>query len=458
MSLLRPETLRGQTILVVGISLLLFDVLGLVLYIIFSASTVTVEREEQVADRIATVTRLIEHARPVDRPYLARELSGSKFQVSIGQQPWVAAADDSGAKIAGLVSKTLGPLQHVVAADYRGEAHAPDNNQASRDVTTQRLTGLFRIHETLLVSVDLPGDNHWLNFKVSGSAWDHIFSWSAIPSLTLMALAAMLFAAWAINKPLKSLQRFARASEDMGLNILAAQPIDEDGPKEIREAARAFNQMQSRVQRLLEARNEMLGALSHDFRTPLTRLRLRVEAIPDDTQKEKAVRDLDDMEAMIRLTLAFARDEAAGINREPLDLAAVTREIVNNLDIAPGRVTVRTGNTVRARCQPVGIRRVLGNIIDNALFYANNVQITLYEEDQNAVIDIDDDGPGIDPQQRDKVFTPFYRLESSRNRETGGAGLGLSIAQTIVHAHGGGIKLLDSPMGGLRVRVVLPRG
>jgi signal transduction histidine kinase len=216
--------------------------------------------------------------------------------------------------------------------------------------------------------------------------------------------------------------------------------------------------MQSRVQRLLEARNEMLGALSHDFRTPLTRLRLRVEAIPDDTQKEKAVRDLDDMEAMIRLTLAFARDEAAGINREPLDLAAVTREIVNNLDIAPGRVTVRTGNTVRARCQPVGIRRVLGNIIDNALFYANNVQITLYEEDQNAVIDIDDDGPGIDPQQRDKVFTPFYRLESSRNRETGGAGLGLSIAQTIVHAHGGGIKLLDSPMGGLRVRVVLPRG
>jgi signal transduction histidine kinase len=456
MNIIRPDTLRGQTILVVGVCLLLFHVVSLLLYIVFSASTVTLEREEQIADRIVTITRLIEHARSSDRAYLASELSGSKFQISVDQYPLSPATDESAAKVSGLITRTLRPLDHDVTADYRNSAINNTGNTAERDVAIQRLTGLFRTHETLLVSIDMP-DKRWLNFRVSGSAWDHIFSLSAIPSLSLMALATILFTAWAINKPLESLLRFARASEDMGVNILAAQPLNEEGPKEIREAARAFNQMQLRVQRLLEARNEMLGAISHDFRTPLTRLHLRAEYITDEVQREKAVRDLEEMEEMIKLTLNFARDEAAGGTRECINLAATVKQVAENLDITTDRISLSSPETANIRCQPVGMRRVLTNIIDNALFYARLVQINLHEDEVNVTVDVDDDGPGIDPAQRDSVFTPFYRLESSRNRETGGAGLGLSIAQTIVHAHGGTITLLDSPLGGLRVRVILPK-
>jgi signal transduction histidine kinase len=453
MNIIRPDTLRGQTILVVGVCLLAFHIASLILYIIFSASTVTVEREEQIADRIVTITRLIEHARLADWSYLAGELSGPKFQISIDKQPLADVPDENAAEVINLITRTLGPMKHAVAADYRD--YSSESVEKQREVAIQRLTGLFRIHETLLVSVDLP-DGSWLNFRVSGSAWDHIFSLSAIPSLALMALGAIFFTAWAVNKPLKSLSHFAKASEDMGINIHAALPVSEAGPREIREAARAFNHMQTRVQRLLEARNHMLGAISHDFRTPLTRLRLRVESITSDEQRNKAISDLDEMEAMIKLTLKFARDEAAEESRTSLDLATLIREIVAGLDTAGNRISVQTSENIHAVCQPVGIRRALTNIIENGIFYGEQIFVEMHQADDNVIINVDDDGPGIELQHREQVFTPFYRLESSRNRETGGAGLGLSIAQTIVHAHGGMIKLLDSPMGGLRVRIVLP--
>ncbi|MDK1023460.1 MAG: ATP-binding protein [Gammaproteobacteria bacterium] len=457
MNIVLPDTLRGQTILVVGTFLLLFHIVSLVPFIISSAATVTLEREEQMADRIVTITRLIDHADSLDRSYLAGEVSGPKFQVSVDNQPLTIKKDNSAVTIANLINRTLKPLDHQVTADDHDTSILESDaaGTQARDLAIQRQPNLFRIHEELFVSVDLP-DGEWLNFRIAGSAWDHIFSLSTILSLTLMALGTILFAGWSVNKLLKSLSRFARASEDMGTNIRAAQPISEDGPREIRDAARAFNQMQARVKRLLEARNQMLGAISHDLRTPLTRLRLRVESILNEEQSNKAIRDLDDMETMIKLTLAFARDDATEESRESMDVGVVISEVVDDLNISADNISINTPESVRIMCQPVGLRRVLTNIIENGIFYGHQIRVELRREHNHVIIDVDDAGPGIDPQQRDRVFTPFYRLESSRNRETGGAGLGLSIAQTIVHAHGGTIELLDSPMGGLRVRIIFP--
>lgn len=446
----RPFTLRGKTILLVGLCLLISHILSLVVFIIFSASTVTVERDEQIADRIVASARLIGHARASDRPGLAGELSGEAFHVSVDRKPLTDITDDSAAGLEHLVSAALAPLTHDAPADYG----APGDTQ-TREIASQRTFGLFRIRETLIVSVDLP-DGSWLNFRASGSVWDHIVSLDAIPSLAMMALGAILFTAWAVNKPLGSLSRFAKASTDTGINIQAAAPVSEDGPVEIRNAAMAFNQMQSRIRRLLEARNEMLGALSHDFRTPLTRLRLRVESITDDEQRNKAIHDLDEMESMIKFTLAFARNESAGEEREETDLEAMIREIVDSANIPANRASVNAGETVRVVCQPIGIRRALTNIVENAAFHGKEIRITLDGDNDTVVIDIDDDGPGIAPDQRERVFMPFYRLEPSHHREIGGAGLGVSIAQTAVHAHGGTIELLDSPLGGLRVHITLP--
>lgn len=462
MKALRPDTLKGKTVLVLAVCLTFSHIVGLALYVIFSASTVTLEREEQIADRIMTVTRLIEHAPPPDRPYLADELTGPRFRVAVEEGRLVdpAPVAEGGSTITQLLNRTVGAKTHRIAAQYRDfpafGGDAATDTAPEREVSTQRFSSLFRIHEELLVSIDLP-DGTWLNFTVSGSAWDHIWSPNIIPSVLLITVVTLLVAWWAVGRALTPLSRFARASEDLGVNVYDAPPVAEEGPREVREAAKAFNEMQRRIRSLLEARNQMLGAVSHDFRTPLTRLRLRAEAINDPDQYQKAVQDLNDMETMIAATLAFARDEAEGEGRETVDIAALIREVCADLSENPDDISLELEEGLLVECQPVSIRRVLTNVIDNAVLYGARVRVSAFANDGNVVIDADDDGPGIPPADRDKVFTPFRRLEQSRNRETGGAGLGLSIAQTIVRGHGGSIELTDSPLGGLRVRMVLPR-
>jgi signal transduction histidine kinase len=271
-----------------------------------------------------------------------------------------------------------------------------------------------------------------------------------------MAIGTIIFVSFAVSRPLRSLSRFAAASEAMGKNVQAARPIEENGPVEIRNAARAFNTMQSRVQRLLEARSEMLGAISHDFRTPLTRLRLRVESMRDDEQRDKAIRDLDEMETLIKFTLDFVRDEAMEEPRRSVNLASLLRSLVSDLDPTGAMVTIEVAPDINIVCQPIGLRRVLGNVIENGIFYGDRVLVSATMHEDGVTMDVDDAGPGIKQADRERVFVPFYRLETSRNRETGGTGLGLSIAQTIVHSHGGSIELHDSPLGGLRVRIMLP--
>ena len=451
-----PATLRGQTILLIAISLFLFYVFSLILYVFFSVATATLEREGQITDRIGTIITLIDHAKLTDRSYLAGELSGSRFQATVDRQPLVTGLNNSGAVVSNLIFNNLKPISHLVSADYLsdsilegGSAFAPE-----REVVSQYIHDLLRIHETLLVSVKL-ADGNWLNFRILGSAWDHIFSFAAVPSMTLVMFGTILLTSWAVTRPLKSISRLARASEELATDVPRAQPIAEDGPKEIREAAQTFNKMQLQIQRLLEARNEMLGAVSHDFRTPITRLRIRVEELTDETQRHKAIRDLDEMEAMIKITLAYAKDEATEVH-ESIDVKGILCELVAEFDDSVVEISSNYDLNTRIFGQAVGLRRVFSNILENALFYGYKFHVELRSENHEVIVEVDDDGPGIESQYRDRVFVPFYRMESSRSRETGGTGLGLSIAQNIVHANGGTIELLDSPLGGLRVRIAFP--
>ncbi len=459
MKLATPGSLRAQTIAVVAVSLLLFHLASMVLFVFFSASTAALAREEQLAQRIATVTGFMEGVPATYRGYLAGELSGIGFEVTMTDRPpsktGAGTADSHSDNIANLVNRTLRKEPGDVSAGYQSPGNTSDSLPDS--LVIQRVEGFFKIQETLLVSVELRNGS-WLNFKISGSTWEHILSASAIPSLSLMAFGVILLAAWAVNRPLRSLSRFASASEAMGRDVLGAQPLDEQGPRELRDAALAFNKMQRRVQRLLQTRNQMLGAVSHDFRTPLTRLRLRAESIADDIQREKAIRDIEEMEHMIALTLAYARDESAEEAREPVLLDEMIRGVIEAMDCGPRCKQTGCVPDLIVECQPTALRRVVQNIIENALRYAGELKVTTGSDDSGVTMDFDDDGPGIPAEQREKVFLPFYRVESSRNRGTGGAGFGLAIAQTVVEAHGGKILMMDSPLGGLRVRIVLPGG
>ena len=235
-----------------------------------------------------------------------------------------------------------------------------------------------------------------------------------------------------------------------------APPLPENGSDELRQAARAFNQMQVKVQGLIRDRTFMLAAISHDLRTVLTRLRLRTELIEDATQQQKAEADLAQMEAMLVSTLAFAKADSSPEARTQLDLASLLQSICDDW-VDAGRVAQYQGSArVPIKGQPTALRRAFTNLIENATLYGQEAEVTIAAVTPEVKVAISDRGPGIPEKMREQVFEPFFRLEPSRNRETGGTGLGLAVARIVIRRHGGEIVLRSRAGGGLVVEITLP--
>ncbi len=277
----------------------------------------------------------------------------------------------------------------------------------------------------------------------------------------VMTLLGGLMITWAVQQLLRPVKTLAAAAEALGRDVANAPPLPETGPIEIVTAATAFNTMAARVRRFVEDRTFLLTAIGHDLRTPITRLKLRAEYMEDDEQRTKMLADLDEMEAMVAATLAFSRDVTTTETVTRLDLASLLRTILD--DAADGdpdhadALSYTGAEHLPVNARPLALKRALTNLVGNALKYGDAAHVTLHMPARGALrIDIDDQGPGIPAEEMERVFEPFRRLETSRNRETGGSGLGLSISRNIVRAHGGDVTLTNLPERGLRVSVTLP--
>jgi len=304
------------------------------------------------------------------------------------------------------------------------------------------------------VSVEL-ADGTWLSFVAA--------DWRVPERLIDLVLFVAIvgggiagLAVWVARRAIAPLGRFAAAAARFGTDV-EAPPLSESGPSEIRAAAQSFNRMQRRVRRFVEERTHMLAAVSHDLRTPITRLRLRAEFVEDGEQRAKMLKDLDEMEAMIAAAIAFAREETAAERRATVDLAALLREIGSDLVEAGGKVEVSAPPSLDYEGRPMALKRAFANLIGNAVAYGGQAAVRLVDAGDRLVVTIDDSGPGIPEAEQEKVFAPFYRLERSRSRDTGGTGLGLSVARTVLRGHGGDIALGNRPEGGLRQTVTLPK-
>jgi signal transduction histidine kinase len=254
----------------------------------------------------------------------------------------------------------------------------------------------------------------------------------------------------------------AAAAEALGRDV-NAPPLPEDGPSEIAAAASAFNTMAARIRRFVEDRTLLLTAIGHDLRTPITRMRLRAEFMEDDDQRAKMLSDLDEMEAMVSATIAFGRIASPNEPVSPIDLAELLRTVLDEAgDAAPEIVEKLRYDgpdhwTVRVR--PQAFKRALTNLVGNAIKYGDGALVRLVlpgRQGSSLRIEIADNGPGIPPSEMERVMQPFQRLETSRNRETGGVGLGLPIARDIARAHGGDLTLANRQEGGARVTLTLP--
>lgn len=454
-----PRSLLGQTLAILLAGFLVSHVVGAWIYAGAREDAVRSVGAFAIAERVANLTRLVDET-PADlRARIVAALNEPTFSVSLSHDApdlSLAGMDAVARAIGALIADRLSRPDLRIAVAVSGPSGLPFMAPPRGPMAMGR--GLM-LHDmgawrALEMAVEL-SDGEWLSFATAVPDTGPPVAWPFILSLALTGLIVVVVSAWAVRRVTAPLGVLASAAERVGLDI-ATEPLAEVGTAEMRQASRAFNQMQTRLRQLIENRTRMLAAISHDLRTPLTLLRLRAETIDNPDNRTKMLATIAEMDAMVGATLAFARDEATTEPRRRADLAALLASIVDDMADAGLPVTMEPSEPVVCECQPGGLKRALANLLDNAVKYGGRAHAHIRIASQTVEITIDDDGPGIPEEELARVLEPYYRSEASRNRETGGVGLGLAIALATVRAQGGRLSLSNRPEGGLRAIVALP--
>jgi len=286
---------------------------------------------------------------------------------------------------------------------------------------------------------------------------DRLYSETAFVFLLWMLFASIIllfFSYFFMNKQIRPLKRLAIIAETFGRGLDAPE-LQSSGASEIRQTANAFNQMRTRIKRFLKQRTDMLAGVSHDLRTPLTRMKLQLSLLKEEKAKKELELDINEMTAMLDSYVSFVRSEAP----EPIEninLNSLIKEILKNIDQEIIEIIFQETNVIKTSGRPVQLKRAFQNIIDNSIRYSHKLNIEIYINDNDCCIVIEDDGPGVPNKNFEDVFKPFFTLDPSRNKLKGESGLGLSITRDIIRAHGGEIRLDKSKFGGLKSVIELP--
>ena len=428
---------------------------------------------QPLAERVADAVTLLEQLPPAVRAQRAAALGGPRLHVTLRAEPGLAADADAGWRgllLGRLLQRELGSGRELRVALADAPADVPTGMQPGMrrgpgwtppDGETRmrrHMGGLGLLPDQgLWIRVDVRlDDGRWLALERLVPRDVFLSPQRLLVSLAVLLLAALAVSLLAVRWMTRPMERLAAAADALGRDLDRA-PLAEDGPDEMRRAARAFNTMQARLQRLVGDRARLLAAISHDLKTPLTRLRLRGELVDDAALRDRLLADVDEMSRLVETTLDFARDAAGDEPAQPLDVDALLGSLQADYEDA-GRPFAVTG-TARApfRGRPLALRRCLANLVDNALAYAGDATVEVEDGPERLELRVVDRGPGLGGESPERLCEPFQRGEASRSRATGGSGLGLAIARSIARAHGGELTLADRAGGGLAARLVLPR-
>jgi len=396
----------------------------------------------------ADIVRMIEAAPPSMRQTLAAAAAPGEFRTD-----WYAAASRASASLEAAPRSEDENAQRTISAHLQ-RAVAVLSPRRTGSVPPGIVYDQSRPLAPYMLAVQL-NDGSWLVFSVMKRTWGMPGANRWAIWLCFLAASITIVTAFAARQFSRPIEQLAAAVRQFGLNP-RAPPIAEAGPRELRQVIETFNAMQAQIQKFVAYRTMMLAAISHDLRTPLTRMRLRGEFIDDQEQQARLFRDVDEMQNMVDEALAFFRDDASVEETTSFDLPHVLLTVAN--DYADQDVDIGYAGPAHAvyRGRPFALKRAFTNLIDNAAKYGKTPEIELSCEEMALVVAIRDRGPGIPEHALDNVFRPYYRMDGSRNRISGGVGLGLTVAQAIVQGHGGEIILQNRPEGGLEARIVLP--
>jgi signal transduction histidine kinase len=461
-----PNSLFGQTLLALLVGLIVSHAAGSWIYTLDREQAVRAVGGFAAAQRITNLARLVEETPRESRERIVAALSDQTFLVALSAQPPAMNPGDDDAQVADAIKDFLvGQLSLGSARQPRVSASWPAGSESVFGNMHPMMGrgpmmhgfgafGPFGGFRDLKVAVPL-SDGQWLSFVTALPQGGPAFSRQFLLSMTLMAIIILAVSTWVVRRVTAPLASLSAAAEILG-NDLNAPPMPETGTVEMRQASRAFNTMQARLRSLVENRTRMLAAISHDLRTPLTLLRLRAENVEEAPEREKMLATIAEMDSMIAATLEFARDEAMAEPRRRTDLTALLASVVDDMADTGLPVAMESAVPIVRECQPAALKRALTNLLDNAVKYGKKARAAIRSTPQSIEITIDDEGPGIPEDELVRVFQPFYRVEGSRSRETGGIGLGLAIALSVIQAHGGELTLSNRPGGGLRASVGLP--
>ncbi len=466
MNRLLPATLFGRLVLILLGGLLVAQLVGAAILLRDRATALYETTGHYAVQRIVGIVNVLDELSAEQRRLVLPAINTAGLRVAFapgpGREPAVDGENMAATRLRTVLRGALGEEREVqiaviaakaLPADLRGPRPRHMGHMARQHM--RFMGGPPFADASFLVRAQLH-DGQWVS--IAHGLPQEAFTWPVKLLLTLAVLlvsviALSLIAVRWVTRPLVKL---GRAADELGRDI-QRPPLEELGPLEVRRAAQAFNTMQARLAQFLRDRAQMLAAVSHDLKTPITRLRLRAELLDNPEMKAKFVNDLDEMESMARATLDFLRDADTRETAQPIDVNALIESLQADADEMGQEVVVHGSADSPFSGRPLALQRCLRNLIDNAVKYGKRASVKVNDSAEYLQIIVADEGPGIPEQQLEQVFEPFVRLEPSRSRETGGVGLGLSIARDIARAHGGDIVLRNHSSGGLEVVLTLPR-
>jgi two-component system osmolarity sensor histidine kinase EnvZ len=426
-----PTSLLGRTLLIMLVPLVLVQAIALQMFYGSHLGIVSRRLSSAIAGEIAFTVELMQQAPTAQGREYVLDMARRQFTLDIKLEPGAVLRKRTWTNVPG-------PMDDDLAAALTEKFNAP----FSMDWTSDP--------QSVLIRLQLPEGVLDVSAPRKRLAIGTLFlfvGWLVGSALLLFAIAALF-----MRNQVRAIRRLARSAEAFGMGR-EVPPIRPEGAAEVRQAAAAFNKMQERIRRFLAQRTEMLAGVSHDLRTPLTRLRLALAMLPPTEELRQDVAemtaDVDEMERMIGGYLAFARGEKTE-QAMPVNLCCILEEVAAGARRAGAELDLDVPPDLTLKLRADAVRRAVTNLVDNARRHAHRVALSASAQGRSVLVTVDDDGPGIPADRRESVFRPF------ESGATGGTGLGLTIARDIVRAHGGEIVLEDSPLGGLRARIRLP--
>ena len=463
---LLPRSLAGQLIALILAALIVSQLFTLWLFTDERRAALLELAGGTVVSRTASLVELLDETPPQLHEQIRNAASSRLLYYWISARP---AVEDTGSgpvdrRIRQALQRELGEERAIRTEVGRNievpRYHRPHQGRprAAAEAKKAKTPRTRNVPLIVAMSVELES-GRWLNMAARVN-FQRTSLFRSFVTVGIMSIAVIVIIVLTVRRLTRPLGGLASAAEQLGRGDDVAN-LAEAGPPEVRGAIRAFNVMQERLTRFIQDRTAMLAAISHDLRTPITSLRIRAEFIEDEENRNRVIQTLDEMQRMVEATLAFAKDEA---NREPtsrVDLGEFLDAVVVDYQDMNQPVTLASSSTpdrVIFACRPIAMKRALRNLIDNAVRYGERASVGYSADADTVIITVRDFGPGIPADKLDAVFEPFLRLEASRSEDTGGIGLGLAIARSNIHAHGGTLQLRNAPEGGLLATITLPRG